>query len=296
MRAIGHLGFAAALLLAAPAAAQHSPAVKAMVEAAARTGDQAKIDAVVGIAKETNKGADAEIDALVAAVAAEMAASREAELRQAGFFDNWSGSGQLGASVSTGNSDSKTFAAGLALQKDGLSWRHKLDALIDIQEDNGVKSQERILAGYQIDWKLSARAYLWGRFEYEKNGQAGIRRRFSESVGLGYRVIDGERVKWDVEAGPALRQTKFVDFDENSFAVRGGSKFLWKLTDTTIFTNDTAVFIEGAGSINNTTALTAKLFDALSARIAFNLAWEEEPPFGLEKLDTTTRFTLVYDF
>jgi putative salt-induced outer membrane protein len=296
MRAIGHLGFAAALLLAAPAAAQLSPAVKAMVEAAARTGDQAKIDAVVGIAKETNKGADAEIDALVAAVAAEMAASREAELRQAGFFDNWSGSGQLGASVSTGNSDSKTFAAGLALQKDGLSWRHKLDALIDIQEDNGVKSQERILAGYQIDWKLSARAYLWGRFEYEKNGQAGIRRRFSESVGLGYRVIDGERVKWDVEAGPALRQTKFVDFDENSFAVRGGSKFLWKLTDTTIFTNDTAVFIEGAGSINNTTALTAKLFDALSARIAFNLAWEEEPPFGLEKLDTTTRFTLVYDF
>ncbi len=290
------LAFAALLFASVPAAAELPASVKAMVEAAARSGDQAKIDAVVGVAKDTNKGSEAEIDAIVAAVAAEKAANREAELKQAGVFDNWSGSGQLGASVSTGNSDSKTLAAGLALQKDGLNWRHKLDALIDIQEDNGVKSQERILAGYQADWKLSERAYLWGRFEYEKNGQAGIRRRFSESVGLGYRVIDGERVKWDVEAGPALRQTKFVDFDENSFAVRGGSKFLWKLSDTTDFTNDTAIFIESAGSINNTAALTAKLFGALSARIAFNLAWEEEPPLGLEKLDTTTRFTLVYDF
>jgi len=290
------LVLSALLLAAVPAAAQLPASVKAMVEAAARTGDQAKIDAVVGIAKDTNKGSEAEIDALVAAVAAERAATREAELKQAGFFDNWSGSGQLGASVSTGNSDSKTLAAGLALEKDGLRFRHKLDALIDIQEDNGVKSQERILAGYQLDWKLSERAYLWGRFEYEKNGQAGIRRRFSESAGLGYRVIDGERVKWDVEAGPALRQTLFEDYSDNSFAFRGGSRFLWKLTESTDFTNDTTFFVESAGSVNNTTALTAKLFGSLSARIAFNLAWEEEPPQGLEQLDTTTRFTLVYDF
>ena len=108
--------------------------------------------------------------------------------------------------------------------------------------------------------------------------------------------MDSSHLKWDLEAGPALRQTRFIDYDENEFAGRGASRLLWNLSDTTVFTNDTAIFFSGASSINNTTALTTKLFGALSARASFNLAWEEEPPVGLEKLDTTTRFTLVYDF
>ena len=54
--------------------------------------------------------------------------------------------------------------------------------------------------------------------------------------------------------------------------------------------------VDSAASISNTAALTSKLFGALSTRLSFNLAWEEEPPLGLEKLDTTTRITLVYDF
>ena len=103
-------------------------------------------------------------------------------------------------------------------------------------------------------------------------------------------------MKWDLEAGPALRQTRYVTFNENEFAGRGASRFAWTLSDTTVFTNDTAIFFAGSSSINNTAALTAKLFGALSARASFNLAWEEAPPAGLENLDTTTRFTLVYDF
>jgi putative salt-induced outer membrane protein len=288
-------GFAA-LLIAMPAAAQLPPAVKAMVEAAARSGDKAKTDAVVAVAKDTNKGSEAEIDAIVAAISAEQAAAREAKLAEAGFLDNWSGQGELGASLATGNSDTKTFAAGLALQKDGLRIRHKLNAAADIQKSNGVTSQERILAGYQLDWKLSDRAYAYGRFDYERNRQAGIKRRFMQSAGIGYALVNSPGFKWSVEGGPALRQTRFEDFSESSFAVRGGSNILWKLSESMDFTNDTALFIEGNGSLTNTTALTARIFGALSARVAFNLTWEEEPPVGLEKLDTLTRFTLVYAF
>lgn len=288
---------AAVLLAAAPAAAQALPdSVRQMVEAAAKSGDKAKIDAVVAIAKETNKGAEAEIDKIVADIAAAQAAEREAKLATAGFFENWRGSGQLGAAVSTGNSDTKSFTAGINLERDGLKWRHRADAVIDIVDNDGGTDQQRILAGYQIDYKFSERLYAWGRFEYEKNREAGIERRFAESAGLGWRAVAAERVTWDLEAGPALRQTRFVTGDENSFAVRGASRFLWAISPTTSFTNDTAIFWDDAGSINNLTALTSKLFGSLSARLSVNLAWEEEPPLGLEKLDTTSRITLVYDF
>ncbi|MCG2839673.1 DUF481 domain-containing protein [Sandaracinobacter sp. RS1-74] len=289
---------ATALLLAAPAMAQTSlsPGAREMVEAAAHSGDQAKIDAVVAIAKSTNKGAEAEIDKIVADIAATKTAQREEELKQAGFFQNWTGSGQFGASFSTGNSETKSVTAGIALERDGLNWRHRADALVDIVDNDGGTDQQRILAGYQLDYKFSERLYAWGRFEYERNREAGIKRRFAESAGIGWRAVDGARVKWDLEAGPALRQTRFLTYNENEFAGRGASRFAWNLSDTTIFTNDTAIFFSGSSSINNTAALTAKLFGALSARASFNLAWEEEPPAGLEKLDTTTRFTLVYDF
>jgi len=75
------------LLAATPAAAALPPAVKAMVEAAARSGDKSKTDAVVAIAKETNKGSESEIDAIVAAISAEQVAAREAKLADAGMLD-----------------------------------------------------------------------------------------------------------------------------------------------------------------------------------------------------------------
>lgn len=290
---------AAAMLAAAtPSLAQSAlpDSVRAMVEAAAKSGDKAKIDAVVAIAKETNKGSEAEIDKIVADISAAQAAEREAKLASAGFFENWTGSGQLGAAVTTGNVEQKSFTAGLDLKRDGIRWRHRANALFDILDTEDGNDQQRILAGYQIDYKFSERLYLWGRFEYEKNREAGIKRRFAESAGLGWRAVAAERVTWDLEAGPALRQTLFIDGEENTLAVRGASRFLWQISDSAAFTNDTFMFWDDAGSVQNTAALTSKLFGALSARLSFNLAWEEEPPLGLEKLDTTSRITLVYDF
>lgn len=289
---------AAAMLWAAtPAFAQTLPEpVRAMVEAAAQTGDKGKIDAVVAIAKQTNKGAESEIDAIVSAHEATRKAAREAAIREAGYFDNWKGRGQLGAALSTGNTDVRSLTVGLNLQRDGLDWRHRVDAVFDITDNRKGSDQERILAGYQIDYSFSERVYSWGRLEYERNREAGIKRRFAQSAGLGWRAIRGKAVRWDLEAGPAIRQTKFYAYDENSVAGRGASRFGWKLSRATEFTHDTAIFFAGAANINTTAALTSRVFGSLGMRLSYNLAWEEEPPTGLNSLDTTSRVTLVYDF
>ena len=290
---------AAMLLWATPVPAEAPPLpepVRAMVEAAAQTGDKAKIDVVVAFAKQTNKGAEAEIDRIVADIAASKTAERQAQLASAAYFDNWKGRGQLGASHSSGNSEISSVTFGLNLQREGLDWRHRFDAVVDITDNRNGTDQQRILTGYQIDYKFSDRLYSWGRLEYERNREAGIKRRFAESAGFGWRAIDGAPVRWDLEAGPALRQTRFDSYTENSVAGRGASRFAFKLSGTTQFTNDTAIFVDDAATINNTAALTSKMFGAVGTRISYNLGWEEEPPAGLKRLDTTTRVTLVYDF
>ena len=296
LRARSALLAALALVPTAGFAAELPAPVRAMVESAARSGKQDRIEAVVAVARETNPESAAEIDAIVATVASERAAKKEAELKQARFFQNWTGSGQLGASFSTGNSETRNVTAGLSMARDGLMWRHRADFLADIVDNKKGADQERILAGYQVEYRVSERFYALGRLEYERNRQGGIERRFAESVGVGWRAFDGPRARWALEGGPSFRQTLYEDFSENTLAVRGASRFAWTLSNATVLSNDTALFLEKAASINNSAALTSKMFAKLSARLSFNLAWEQEPPAGLESLDTTSRVTLVYDF
>ncbi len=280
---------------ATPAAAL-SVEVRRMVEAAANSGDQAKINAVVSVAKQTNPQAAAEIDTIVARIAAAQENARQARLHEASYFDNWKGSGQLGGAISTGNSRARSLTAGLSLEKTGIRWRHRVNALLDLVNGDDDTDQERILAGYQLDYQFSDRFYSWARLEYERNQRAGINRRFAESAGFGWQVIVPGPVRWDLELGPAVRQTRYESYAENRIAARGASRFSWNLSKAMTFTNDSALFWERAASISNTAALSSKVFGAVSARLSYSIVWEEQPPIGLENLDTTSRITLVYDF
>ncbi len=305
--------FVAALTAAAPATAQTVPlepvsaaepaakpplpeAVRDMLVAVAETGDKGKTDTVVAIAKKTNKGHEAEIDRIVNEIAAAKVAEKQKALREADYFDNWKGRVQVGAALSTGNSDVRSLSLGMNLQRDGLEWRHRADAVMDFTDNRKGSDQEKILAGYQIDYKISEAGYSWARVEYERNREAGIKRRFAESAGLGWRALRGPAVRWELEAGPALRQTLFDTYTENSVAGRGASRFAWNLSRATRFTSDTAVFFDESATINTTAAIASKMFGSVGTRLSYNLAWEEEPPAGRQSLDTTTRVTFIYEF
>lgn len=292
--------YCAALLLAANPALAATPlpeSVRAMVEAAAKSGDQAKIDAVAAIAKETNPDSVAEIDGIVSAIATERAAAREADLRQAGAFEYWKGSGQLGGSFATGNSKVVAVAAGLALGRDGIAWRHAFNASADVQRDDGTTTQERFGVNWQSDWKFSARGWLYGRVGWERNQVAGLTSRFTEAVGVGYRLVESPAVQWDIEGGPALSQARFTDRTENSFAVRGATNFLWNISPNLQLTENASVLYQSNNTaLQSTTALTSKMFEKLSARLSFTIAHETDPPLGRENTDTISRVTLVYDF
>jgi putative salt-induced outer membrane protein len=288
---------AAAIAVAEPPPPPPLPdGVRRMVEAAVKSGNQARIDAVAAVARETHPEQAAEIDAIVAAAAAERQAARERRIREAGLFENWRGSGELGGSVATGNSDAVTFAAGLAISRNGLDWRHALAASADVQRSLGQTTQERLSTSWQSDWRLSERAYVFGRLGWERNRQAGLVSRFEQALGGGYRILEQPRLRWEIEGGPALRQSEFTDRTENSLSVRAASRFRWDLSEATRVTQVTTANFEEAGSLSANTALTSRLFGRLSARLGFNLQYEFDPPPGRENLDSVTRATLVYDF
>lgn len=295
-------------LAAMPLAAQSQtpsqiPApVEAMIRAAAQSGNEAELKAVVKAAKTTNPAVADEIDALAEGefdrVQTAAAAVREAELRSQGYFEGWTGSGEAGFSFSGGNTKETNGVLGLKLTKDGIQIRHRVAALADYLRTNEETTREKFMASYGVDYKFSDRFYVYGQGMWERDRFGGYSRRFTESLGLGYRAIDRDDMSLDLEAGPSLRQTRYVTGEsENQLAGRASLAYLWTIRDGLVFSQDAAALVGSGGStLTSNTALTTRLFGAVSARVSFNVEHETNPPEGLKKTDYATRLTGVYEF
>ena len=305
----------AALLVASPACAEIPAPVRAMIDAALATGDAGKVRTVIELARTTNPGDAAELDAILAAFetdlaekAAAEAAAREAEIRSAGFLENWSGKGELGAFQSTGNAENTGITASLSLKKTGINWNHKLTGRADYQETEGRVTREQFFAAYEPNLKISERLFAYALAQYERDRFQGFSARYAVSGGLGYTIIDNSDLQLSAKLGPAYRVTEFVSgMSEQRIAGLLGIDFDWDITERLKLTHDTNAVAETGGSatiivdssntsVNLATGLNAKISDRVSARVSYTIEYDSNPPAGAVQTDTLSRITLIYDF
>lgn len=220
----------ALLVSATPVLADPIPeAVAAMIEAA--KSDPAKLAVIADIAKATNPASAAEIDARVAAINADATKAKEEALASQGFFEGWAGSGEVGAFASSGNTNTRGVAIGVNLSKETRLWKHALRGFVDYQRQDGVTTRERYLASYQGNYNISDRLFALLALSYEMDEFSGFESRFSQSVGLGYKVLTGPVFTLALEGGPALRQTRFTNgVQDNAFAARVAGDFKWQIS------------------------------------------------------------------
>ncbi|MDZ4372399.1 MAG: DUF481 domain-containing protein [Phenylobacterium sp.] len=269
--------------------------VARMLSAAAETG---QLGPVSDVARRAYPDAAGEIDAQVAALQAKAETERADRLATQRFHQGWTGEGHAGGFVSSGNTEDIGVSAGLSFIKETLRWRHDIKVASEYQQSSGDVSKERYAAAYAGQWKLSGRAFVALSLSAERDRFAGYKSRFSESVGLGYTLIDRPDLRLDVQAGPALRQISYYSApDEVAFAGRLGGDLTWTLRPELVLTQSTTAFLDSVSStLTSTTALTTKLRDDLSARTSFDLRMESDPPVGRKGTDTTLRTSLVYSF
>jgi putative salt-induced outer membrane protein len=279
--------------------------VRALIEAAVATGDARKVKTVIELARQTNPGDAAELDLIhdafkheQARIAARKAARKEAEIRNAGLFERWSGEGEIGAVRSTGNSASTGLTAGLKLKRTGIRWRHKLAALADYQRTDGATTREQFLVSYEPNFQINKRLYLYGLTQYERDRFQGFASRISVSGGLGYHLIDRKRMHLSVKAGPAWRETNFVsDGSKSEIAGLAALDFDWTIAENLKIVETASAYVQsGNTSLASTTGLEAKINGNLSARLSYAVEHDTNPPPDAVKTDTLSRFTLIYGF
>ncbi|WP_454883657.1 DUF481 domain-containing protein [Sphingomonas oryzagri] len=288
-----------------PNAVALPPAAKAVLEQAMDAHDIATFAAVEKAAREQYPDGGPQIDALAAKNAAQIAEKQAADARAkaealaaASFLDNWKGEVDLGGSYTKGNVDALAVYGAFKLNKEGLRWRHALSARADYAKSGGQLSTDKDTAAYQPQYKIDDRLYAYGLGQFDRDEILGIRYRFTEGVGLGYSLAKGSKFKLNVEAGPAVRETRYIGQPRDTKpAGRGSFNFDWKPSGNIELTNTSAAFFEGDDTnLTSTTALTTKLFGPVKGQLSYNLTYEDDVPGQAKSFDTITAAALVYTF
>lgn len=277
---------------------QLPPTVQQMVDDAFATGNDAEIAAVVKFARRAHPEFAGPLNARLAARNEERQTARQTRLARRGVIENWSGRGEVGASRASGNVDNLGIFASLNATREGLRWRHQVRASAQIQEINGLRTQERLLLAYEPHYKVNDRLSTYALIQAERDPPLGFDARYSMSAGLGYALVKTPRITIDLQGGPAFRHTEFTDgFNEDTISGRAALDARLLLRPGVTLTQTASAFIDsGSNTFTSATGLETQIIGALSARLSYNLQYESEPVPGRLSTDTQSRVTLVYGF
>jgi putative salt-induced outer membrane protein len=101
-----------------------------------------------------------------------------------------------------------------------------------------------------------------------------------------------------LDAGPAVRYTLYDQrTNEATLAARGSVALSWTARPGVSLSEDGEIYVDRSHSTaRSTVSLNTDLFGPLKARLSYNVQFERREPDTPDKLDTTTRATLVYGF
>jgi putative salt-induced outer membrane protein len=287
----------------APAPDAAIPAdLKAMLDAAIADGDAktiAKLFDYAGKARPDLAPALADLRATwQAQVAARAAAATEIAQRRladAGPLDLWSGQVEFGASWSTGPTDNLGALASLDLKRDGIDWSHRLQFRGEIQETDGIRAVERLLASWQPRYATSPKSYLFGIGQFEHDPALGYDARYTAGLGAGWSLSSGKAVKLALEGGPAIRHTVSDGDEQTRLAGRGTLDLGVAIGPRLDFTQRVSVFYEdGTSSGLLSSALDSKISDKLKLRLSYEYRIEEDGLRGVSTSGSVSRASLVY--
>lgn len=278
------------------------PELKGMLDSAIADGDERVIEKIFSYASKARPDLAPQLKDMrgahreqVAARDAERAEKARLKLAAAGPLDNWTGQVEFGASWSTGPASSLGAVGALDLKREGLDWSHKVQLRGEVQDTDGVRAVERIVASWQPRYALSPKSYGFGLGLYEHDPGLGYDARYSAAIGAGWSLASGKALKLAIEGGPALRRTISRGEDRTRLAGRGTLDLDLALGPRLEFAQRVSIYYEdGTSSGIATSTLDSKLSEKLKLRFTYEYRVEEDGLRGLSSSGSISRASLVY--
>jgi putative salt-induced outer membrane protein len=222
---------------------------------------------------------------------------------------DWTGKGEAGLVISSGNTDAQTANAKLDVAREGVKWKNQFGLAALYSSDEEGASAQRWEAVTEQDYNFSPRAFWFGAARYEDDRFSGFEYQATVSTGLGRKFIDTNRTQFLGTAGVGYKFFETRDaFDEDTgvlleqgeresdAVLRGTLDFQHDFTESTRLIDK---FIIEAGADNtfvqNDLSLQVKMTQVLALAVGYGVRHNSNPPSGFEKTDTLTTVNLVYE-
>ena len=215
--------------------------------------------------------------------------------------DRWSGTAEISAIATSGNSDTRTFGLGGEVLFDPGTWKLLARvAYVETEADDVLRARSQA-ALLEASRTLSERLDVYGRGGYLRDLFAGIERRLTTEAGLAYQVISTEPHSLQLLGGAGFTREQRLAGDDLSLGTANATgRYAWALTETSALTEE-AAFVADLSTgdhwrFSNELAATAALSNRLSLKVSHKLSYLNEPVPGFRKTDTIFAAALVANF
>ncbi len=245
----------------------------------------------------------------------------------------WSGTGEAGLAIASGNTKSENLNAKIDIKFNDDLWKDDFYLLAQRNKSNVSSttidtgttpptlvstSQYNLTAnryetGASLGYKFDDRSYIVGALRYEHDGFSPYNYQYVASIGYGYQFLKNARDELSAEAGPGYKVAQPTsilisagtppvivevqpDSDKN-VVFRGKVDYRHNFNDATSFVDS---FVVEAGSNNNffqnDAGLQVKMSDKLALKAAYQVRYNSEVQPGYKKTDNLITTNLVYGF
>ena len=210
----------------------------------------------------------------------------------------WTGAGEFGLVMSSGNTDTDTLNAKFALKHETEQWIQASGGQVLRAETDDEKTANRFDVGARIGYKLTDRSYLVGSLRYEDDEFSPFEYQATIGLGYGYKFIDTPRTQLVGELGPGWREAEPIGGDsEGSLIARLFADFKHKITDTTDLVD--TLLVESSSDntfVQNDLGVQVKINASFALKATFQWRHNSDVVPGTDQDDTLLTMNLVYSF
>jgi putative salt-induced outer membrane protein len=234
----------------------------------------------------------------------------------------WSGSGEAGLSIASGNTKSQNLNAKLDIRFNDDQWtddfyltalRNKANVATTTGNSYDLTAN-RYEAGASLGYKLDERSYIVGAARYEHDEFSSYDYQYIVSIGYGYQILKNASDELAVEVGPGYKVAQPTDYytpntspppdlikvtpdSENNLVARGKLAYKHNFSDTVSFV-DTFVVEAGSGNkfFQNDAGLAVKMNSKLALKVGYQIRHNSDVEPGFKKTDGLFTTNLVYNF
>ena len=218
----------------------------------------------------------------------------------------WHGAMAAGVSLASGNTRSSAFSlvgdGAVETAADKLTiYGTALNASTKNAAGDKTKTADLYRLGARYDRNITDRLFGFGGLELEKDGIQSLKLRSGVNAGLGYHVLRGDSITFDVFGGVGyVRNDYKVATDTSGATLLLGEESTHKLSATSAFKQRLVIYPGLKSSLGNRATWDATVSTALAGNLTLNATYSlrhaSKVPDGVKRTDSLFIVGVGYKF